>query len=104
MLVSDQRNAAALAVVYLKLYVWNLACSEEYGNRTLPSLNRTTEESHSPSPTVGYVPARPERSGAKSKGAESRPMHASTSMSGFGRQCANVVWFDLATQLRFPGV
>ena len=45
-------------------------------------LNRTTEDSYISSPTVGHFPARPERSGAKSKDAASSSTPASTSPCG----------------------
>jgi hypothetical protein len=44
--------------------------------------DRTTKDWYTPSPTVGYIPTRPERSEAKSKGGESSPTRASTSLFG----------------------
>jgi hypothetical protein len=54
------------------------------------ALNQTTEDSYTPSPTVGHFPARPEPfdfaqdklRGAKSKGVASSLPHASTSPCG----------------------
>src|SRR5262249_39426555 len=66
------------------------------------ALNRNTEDSYTPSPLVEYLPARPERSAAESKGPCRKSsvcfdfaLTATLSMSGSGRQCANVICFDL---------
>ena len=67
----------------------------------MEQMNRTTENSSTSSLTEEYVPAHAERSGAKSKGAESRhyacfdfTLQATLSMSGTGGPCNHVAWSD----------